>query len=894
MHNKKIIAKGLLLTTVMTNTPVESLANTIEEYEAENINKNTKINSQENGIKKFFAKIVEPIEDLINEPKDVIKVNPNIRANTVLEIRLTDSSQFVQDLSGNPGAYETVKVITEGDKKLVKQDYDNLRLSGIPKIDLSSANSDSIPAGAFSNATHLTEFKFPQGITSIGGTNSSDGAFKGCSGLTGNLVIPDTVVSIGDYAFSGCSGFTGNLTIPNSVTSIGNDAFSLCEKFTGDLVIPEGVITIGNDAFHTCRGFNGRLVLPSTLISIGNSAFTSCSNLTGDLIIPNNVQSMGYNVFRYCRGFNGRLVLSESLTSIGGSTFMDCTGLTGDLIIPDRVISMGSAVFNGCNGIEKIIVKIDEGDLDTNYRKSIIEKLPVDKIYVEMSYNFDDSGTWLETTGFIKAKPVISVYAGRFENNEGMGVTLDIIEASDIKTMTIMKDGENYTLEKSENGKYIFNEVGNYEIYIETELGTISNISFKSTSPMLKPSLNLNDNSIIIVNNGILSNTYIEKENSSEDFNSSSNLKFDFSNSNWVIENGVLKSEKINNSSSTENEFKVNAEAGDKLQISIKTSSESGYDWGYIYLNGVEVYEKSGTSTGFEVLDFDLQEGENVIKFKYTKDGSGSNGDDAIFIDYIKIVKNEITTIDCDTLEYRINDGDWQTYTDAFELNYPAGTKVLVEVRAKHDGFVSSIFSQEVTVELNYNHIKDAVEKAVQSRKPIDISTARDLVNQMPESSKKDEFQDRLDAIHPNLTLDKQTSSANLDVYIKSENMLSLSLDTNSITFEEYSGAAPMELKEAVNININSSLPYSLNAYMPSEITSSDGSKTMPIDILNIKEGTKDDYQTFADTTNKVVLKSYCIEGNNINHKIDLKLDNNNAHVADIYKTVIKFEAEQK
>ena len=192
------------------------------------------------------------------------------------------------------------------------------------------------------------------------------------------------------------------------------------------------------------------------------------------------------------------------------------------------------------------------------------------------------------------------------------------------------------------------------------------------------------------------------------------------------------------------------------------------------------------------------------------------------------------------------------------------------------------------------DEIRDAVEKAEQSRDTQDISDARDLVNNMPESPKKDAFQDRLDAISPNLTFDRETASANLDVYIKSENMLSLSLNTNSVSFEEYSGAAPMELKEAVNITINSSLPYDLNAYMPSEITSSDGSKTMPIDILNIKEGTKDDYQTFADTTNKVVLKSYCIEGNNINHKIDLKLDNNNAHVADIYKTVIKFEAEQK
>ena len=50
-------------------------------------------------------------------------------------------------------------------------------------------------------------------------------AFYNCSGLTGSLVIPNSVTLIDYYAFSGCSGFTGSLTIGNSVTTIGNDAF---------------------------------------------------------------------------------------------------------------------------------------------------------------------------------------------------------------------------------------------------------------------------------------------------------------------------------------------------------------------------------------------------------------------------------------------------------------------------------------------------------------------------------------------------------------------------------------------------------------------------------------------------------------------------------------------
>ena len=76
--------------------------------------------------------------------------------------------------------------------------------------------------------------------------------------------------------------------------------------------------------------------------------------------------------------------------------------------------------------------------------------------------------------------------------------------------------------------------------------------------------------------------------------------------------------------------------------------------------------------------------------------------------------------------------------------------------------------------------------------------------------------------------------------------MLSLSLDTNSITFEGYSGVGDVEMLGAVNLTINSSLPYQLNAYMPVEIANSDKSVTLPIDTLNIKESSEIDYKQFA------------------------------------------------
>ena len=70
-------------------------------------------------------------------------------------------------------------------------------------------------------------------------------AFSYCKNLT-NVVIPDSVTSIGNYAFSFCDNLT-SVIIGNGVTSIGNNAFRLCP--ITNLVIGSSVTYIGFEAF---------------------------------------------------------------------------------------------------------------------------------------------------------------------------------------------------------------------------------------------------------------------------------------------------------------------------------------------------------------------------------------------------------------------------------------------------------------------------------------------------------------------------------------------------------------------------------------------------------------------------------------------------------------------
>lgn len=120
-------------------------------------------------------------------------------------------------------------------------------------------------------------------------------AFAFCYSLK-NVVIPDTVTSIGDNTFFNCHSIQ-NITIPDTVTSIGNDAFKNCYSLES-VVIPDGVSSISGYLFSVCSGLKN-VVMPKSVTSIGSYAFSNCYSLSS-VTIPNSVTSIGGNAFNSC------------------------------------------------------------------------------------------------------------------------------------------------------------------------------------------------------------------------------------------------------------------------------------------------------------------------------------------------------------------------------------------------------------------------------------------------------------------------------------------------------------------------------------------------------------------------------------------------------------------
>ncbi|MDR1135965.1 MAG: leucine-rich repeat protein, partial [Clostridiales Family XIII bacterium] len=97
------------------------------------------------------------------------------------------------------------------------------------------AGTEDSTFNAYSESSTLT---LNVGLETIG-----TGAFEGCSELRGDLIIPDTVTSVGAYAFAYC-GFDGRLQLSESMTVVNNGTFDHCRKITGELVIPDSVTNI--------------------------------------------------------------------------------------------------------------------------------------------------------------------------------------------------------------------------------------------------------------------------------------------------------------------------------------------------------------------------------------------------------------------------------------------------------------------------------------------------------------------------------------------------------------------------------------------------------------------------------------------------------------------------
>ncbi|MBO5518853.1 MAG: leucine-rich repeat protein [Candidatus Methanomethylophilus sp.] len=265
----------------------------------------------------------------------------------------------------------------------------------------------SIDSGAFYNSSKLTAVVYNAVNVTSASSLFNDGAeyedftltigtevksipakmFQRITRLTGALVLPDSVLSVGANAFDGCTGLS-SIEFGDNLQNIGQEAFKGCSGLT-DIFFGTNDLIISNSAFKDCSGVSA-LTVPSNVTSIGAAAFSGMTSLvqinfnanceiTGNGAIfnaaaPNcvvtfgegvttvptmlfygcaNLKTVNYNddietIGRYAFNSTGITVITlpDSVRTIDQYAFVDCSYVT-EITIPSAVESVDSTSFNG-------------------------------------------------------------------------------------------------------------------------------------------------------------------------------------------------------------------------------------------------------------------------------------------------------------------------------------------------------------------------------------------------------------------------------------------------------------------------------------------------------------------------------------------------------------------
>ena len=342
-------------------------------------------------------------------------------------------------------------------------EYAFYNCSGLKSVTICEGVS-KIESCAFYGCSNLANITLPDSIESIGSL-----AFSGCSNLQNlyisdiahwcsmnysessfnnpfryadnvyvnnqlvrDLVIPDTVTSIGTYAFCGCVAWD-SVTIPSSVTQIGEGAFYNCDNLTDvileasikkidtyvfyscdqltSITIPDSVTSIGSYAFQACKNLS-LINMGSGLTSIGSYAFASCTSLT-EITIPDSVTGIGEYAFRGNQNLT-RVTLGKNVKRIYTCTFSGCTALT-DIVIPVSVSTIQASAFLNCTALANVYYTGNQQNWNSisidDYGNEPLLNATLHLNYVPCTHSYTDyTDLECDLCGYVRTVKVVSIY----------------------------------------------------------------------------------------------------------------------------------------------------------------------------------------------------------------------------------------------------------------------------------------------------------------------------------------------------------------------------------------------------------------------------------------------------------------------------------------------------
>ena len=166
-------------------------------------------------------------------------------------------------------------------------------------------------------------------------TYSDELLLTGNNSYIGDIIIPETVTYGG---------------VTYTVTAVGARAFYRCYDQLTSVVMPNTVITLGQEAFSDCRGLQS-IHLSENLDIIGERAFENCHGLT-EIEIPGTVTVLGSHAFVDCSNL-ASINIPDKVGYLGDYLLAGCLNLRS-ISLPEGIDTIPPGFLNGCHQLDSI------------------------------------------------------------------------------------------------------------------------------------------------------------------------------------------------------------------------------------------------------------------------------------------------------------------------------------------------------------------------------------------------------------------------------------------------------------------------------------------------------------------------------------------------------------
>lgn len=208
----------------------------------------------------------------------------------------------------------------------------------------------------------------------------STGQFQGCSNLS-NITIDNGVANIPANCFSNCA--IENVILPDSVLELGQNSFSGCTSLK-NITLSKNIKKIPNSCFSGC-GFETFTISDDLEIEeLENVVFQGCSNLKM-VYIGKNVKTIGPGCFAYIGSPSTIIQINQKKDAISGSPWAASNATV--------------------EWIAKEVVKIELTSLPDKLKYKDGESFDSSGLIVTATY---DDGTVQETTNYTLSLPDMS------------------------------------------------------------------------------------------------------------------------------------------------------------------------------------------------------------------------------------------------------------------------------------------------------------------------------------------------------------------------------------------------------------------------------------------------------------------------------------------------------